>query len=164
MSTTRRTVPLACGSKLRPVANRAPRQLSAQWLMLSCRLDTRSATPSQSRPLAERQRMPVAIRGGPNARPRLRWRGPGAVRQDWISLRGAAIDLALRQDGELLVGRLFLVEVLLQQGGAVAAAELLGPGDQAAIAGDLVVLHRLRGGDERRIEHRLVVDLAGDVL
>ena len=43
-------------------------------------------------------------------------------------------------------------------------AELLGPGDQRAVAGDLVVLDGLRGSDERGIEHLLVVDVAGDFL
>src|SRR5262245_26355389 len=95
--------------------------------------------------------------------PRPRARVRGYVSRGSMRLRGATVDLALRHDRELLVGRFFLVEVLLQQGGAVAAAELLRPGDQGAIAADLVVLDRLRSRDDRRIEHRLVVDLAGDV-
>ena len=48
--------------------------------------------------------------------------------------------------------------------GAVVAAELLRPGDQRAVARDLVVLDRLRGGDQRGVEHLLVVDLAGDLV
>src|SRR6476646_11059151 len=60
----------------------------------------------------------------------------------------------LSHGGQLLVRRLFLVEVLLQQGRAIVAAEFLRPGDQAAIAGDLVVFDRLRRGNEGRIEHR----------
>ena len=40
-------------------------------------------------------------------------------------------------------------------------AEFFRPGDQRAVAGDLVVLDGLRIGDDRRIEHRLVLDLAG---
>jgi hypothetical protein len=53
--------------------------------------------------------------------------------------RGAQVDLALGEGGQLLVGRLLLVERLLQDGGAIVAAELLRPRDQAAIAGDLIV-------------------------
>src|SRR5499426_522433 len=96
--------------------------------------------------------------------PRARGAGPRVVSRGSIRLRGATVDLALRHDGELLVGRFFLFEVLLQQGSAVAAAELVRPGDQAAVARDLVVLDRLRGRNERRVQHRLVGDLAGDVL
>src|SRR5262249_4950889 len=44
------------------------------------------------------------------------------------------VDLALGQRRQLLVGRLFLIQRLLQDAGAVVAAELLGPGDQAAVA------------------------------
>ena len=43
-------------------------------------------------------------------------------------------------------------------------AEFLGPGDQRAVAGDLVVLDRLGGCDQRRVQHLLVRDLAGDLL
>src|SRR5207253_1628793 len=60
--------------------------------------------------------------------------------------RRAQVDLALGDVGELLVGRLFLLEILLQQVGAVVAAEPLRPGDQRAVARDLVMLDRLRGG------------------
>ena len=38
------------------------------------------------------------------------------------------------------------------------------PGDQRAVARDLVMLDRLRRRDQRRIEHRLVGDLAGDLV
>ena len=46
----------------------------------------------------------------------------------------------------------------------IGAAELGRPGDQRAVARDLVVLHRLRGGDEAGIHHVLVVDLADQIL
>src|SRR5262245_28951586 len=68
-----------------------------------------------------------------------------SIRSD--QLRGATIDLALGQRRELLVSRLFLLEVLLEQVGAVAASQLSGPCDQTAVAGDLVVLDRLCGSD-----------------
>src|SRR5260370_24924300 len=54
------------------------------------------------------------------------------------SARGAQVDLAVGKRGQLLVGRLFLVERLLQDAGAIVAAELLCPRDQAAVARDLV--------------------------
>src|ERR1700682_6488075 len=56
------------------------------------------------------------------------------------SARGAKIDLALGKRRQLLVGCLFLIERLLQDGGRVVAAELLCPRDQAAVTRDLVVL------------------------
>src|SRR4029077_20863180 len=42
---------------------------------------------------------------------------------------GLAVHLAFGHGGQLLVRRLFLVEGLLQQGGAIVAAEFLRPGD-----------------------------------
>jgi hypothetical protein len=45
------------------------------------------------------------------------------------SARGAKIDPALGQRGQFLVGRLFLIERLLQQAGAIGAAKLFRPRD-----------------------------------
>src|SRR6202171_1547557 len=84
------------------------------------------------------------------------------VRSSSRSARGAKIDLALSQRGQLLVGCLFLIEGLLQNTGAIVAAKLLRPGDQAAVARDLIVLGGLRGVDQSRILHRLIRDFAGD--
>src|ERR1700688_2486662 len=56
------------------------------------------------------------------------------------SARGAKIDLALGQRGQLLVGRLFLVQRLLQHAGAIVAPKLLCPCDQSAAAHDLAML------------------------
>src|SRR5262249_49945375 len=74
-----------------------------------------------------------------------------------------AIDPAFRHRGKLLVGRLFLIEVLLPQGGAIVAAEVLGPCDQTAVAGDLVMRHRRGGSDEPPLQLGLVRRLARDV-
>ena len=52
---------------------------------------------------------------------------------------------------------------LLEDGGAVAAAELVRPGDQRAVAGDLVVLDSLRGGDQGGVHDLRIVDVAGDL-
>src|SRR5690348_12310450 len=62
--------------------------------------------------------------------------------------RRTQIDLALGDRGQLLVGRLFLVQRLLQNGGAIVAAGLLRPGDQAAVARNFVVLGGLRRVDQ----------------
>src|SRR3712207_1060583 len=80
------------------------------------------------------------------------------------SLRSLRVDLAFGDPVELLVGRLFLIQDLVQDAGAIFAAELLGPGHEGAIAGDLVVLHGLSGSKQRGVENLRVVDLASDVL
>ena len=46
----------------------------------------------------------------------------------------------------------------------VGTAEQLRPGDQSAVAGDLVMLDGLRGRDQCGIENHLVGDFAGDVV
>src|SRR5690349_20236989 len=64
------------------------------------------------------------------------------------------IDHVLRQRGELLVGGLFLVQVLAQQLVYLVIAQQLGVGADAAVARDLVVLDLLGRGDQRRVHHR----------
>src|ERR1035437_1623970 len=71
---------------------------------------------------------------------------------------GPKVDLALRQRGQLPVGCPLLIERLLQNTGAIVAARLLRPRDQAAVARDLVVFGGLGGVDQCRIQHRLVRD------
>jgi hypothetical protein len=78
------------------------------------------------------------------------------------ALRRAAVDPAFRHRRQLAVRRVFRVEGLLQHRGAVLPAELLREGDQRAAAGDLVVLDRRRGGDDRRVQHVVVVGEAED--
>src|SRR6266700_3909706 len=80
------------------------------------------------------------------------------------SARRHDVDLALGHVGQLLVGRLLFLQGLLEDLGAVIAPELLGPGDQGAIARDLIVLDGLRRGDHGRVENVLVVDIADDVI
>src|SRR5262249_36786251 len=77
------------------------------------------------------------------------------------NLRGATVHLTLGHGGQLLVGRFFRAEVLLKQGRAFVAAHLFRPRDQRAVARDLIVLDGLRRSDERGIEDRLVLALAG---
>src|SRR3978361_955782 len=86
----------------------------------------------------------------------------GSGRAGARSARGAEVGLALRSRGQLLVGGFFLIQRLLQDSSAIIAAKLLGPRHQTAIARDLVVLDRLSGIDQCRVQNRLVVDLAGN--
>jgi hypothetical protein len=69
----------------------------------------------------------------------------------------------LGDSGQLLVGRLLLVQVLLQDACAVVAPQLPGPRCQRAVPGDLLMLHRLRGGEGSRIEHLGIVRVSHDL-
>src|SRR6266851_6930492 len=80
------------------------------------------------------------------------------------SARGAKVDLALGQRGQLFVSDPFLIEGLLQDTGAIVAAKLLRPRDQAAVARDLIMLGGLGGVDQCRIQHRFVLDLTDDLV
>src|SRR5215204_6518307 len=80
------------------------------------------------------------------------------------STRRLQVDLPLGDGGELLVGGLFLVERGGQELGDRTFTEFLGPGDQAAVPGNLVMLHCLRRRNQGGIEHVLVVDLSGDLV
>src|SRR6266536_4583096 len=77
---------------------------------------------------------------------------------------GGRVDALLGHDGELFVRSLLLGEILPQHRGAVPASKLPRPRDQRAIACDLVMLHRLRGGNHGSIEHVLILHLAHDVV
>src|SRR5262249_10898714 len=65
---------------------------------------------------------------------------------------------------QLLIGRLFLVQGLIEQGRRIVAAHLLGPRNERSVTRHLVVFDRLRGSNERRVEHGLVLDFAGNIL
>src|SRR3954451_25280291 len=80
------------------------------------------------------------------------------------SARGFEVEPRFRDLGQLLVRGLLLVQVPLQHARAIVAAELLRPGDQRPVAGDLIVLNGLRRGSKRGIEHLLVRDLSSDVI
>src|SRR6185295_430480 len=56
------------------------------------------------------------------------------------------VDVALRQLAQPLVRLLFLLQRPFEQRDVLALAEQLGVGAHRAVAGDLVVLHPLRGG------------------
>jgi hypothetical protein len=76
----------------------------------------------------------------------------------------AAVHPGLRERRKLLARRLFLIEVLFEQGRAIVASELPCPGDQAAVARDLVVLDGLRCSDQGGVQDALVLDLAGNLI
>src|SRR3712207_3313637 len=80
------------------------------------------------------------------------------------SLRSLRVDLAFGDPVELLIGRLFLIQDLVQDAGAIVAAELLGPSHESAVAGDLVMLHGLSGGQKSSVENLRIGDLARDFL
>ena len=54
--------------------------------------------------------------------------------------------------------------VSAEHGRAIVATELLRPGDQRAVAGYLVVFDGLGGGDDRGVEHLLVLDFADNLV
>ena len=56
------------------------------------------------------------------------------------------------------------LRLLARTFGAIAAAKLLGPGDQGAVAGYLIVLDRLRRGDQGRVQNLLVGNVAADFI
>src|SRR5216684_5469467 len=125
------------------------------------------ADPARARRAQPRspRRVPRACAGSSPASVSKAWRAAaGAGARSIRSTRGHDVDLALGHVGELLVGRLLFLQGLLEDLGAVITPELLGPGDQGAIARDLIVLDGLRRGDHGRIENVLVVDVADDVI
>src|SRR4051812_44741601 len=72
------------------------------------------------------------------------------VRTSSRSLR-LLVDRAFRELGQQFVCLLLLRERLLEQVENVLVAELLGPGAEAAVGGDLVVLDLLGRGDQARV-------------
>src|SRR5437588_696941 len=76
--------------------------------------------------------------------------------------RRLGVDTLSKRDRiELRVRSLLLVEVGGQETDHFVMTELFGPGNQRAVAADLVVFDSLRARDDRRIEHSLVSYLAG---
>src|SRR3954466_11237848 len=81
------------------------------------------------------------------------------------SAGGAAVDALAQRDGrQLLVGGLLFIKIGRKQPKNIIVAELLGPGDQRAVAGHLVVLDRLSSADDRGIQNILVGNLASNVV
>src|SRR5690606_20882055 len=74
------------------------------------------------------------------------------------SLGGALVATLLGQQGQLLVGGLFLLEGLEDQRQRVLVAELLGERGQGAVGGDLVVLDLLRATDQGGVTQRAGFD------
>src|SRR3954471_547646 len=74
------------------------------------------------------------------------------------------VDGILGQVGEQLVGVLLLNERLLDQTLGFREPQLLGPGEQGAVAGDLVMLHRLSRCNQTRIRSLAALELLEDLL
>src|SRR5439155_25503854 len=79
----------------------------------------------------------------------------GPLHHRWWSIGGF---LALRHRVDLFgdriqlsVRRLFLSQALLEKGSSIVHIELVGPGNQSAVARYLIVLDRLGAGDETDI-------------
>jgi len=63
-----------------------------------------------------------------------------------------------------MVGRPLLGKRLLQQLGAIGTPEFTRPGDQRAVAGDLIMLGCLGGGDQGDIHDHVIIDIIGDLV
>jgi hypothetical protein len=70
------------------------------------------------------------------------------------------IDIALGNAGEELIGPLLLVERLLQKARHVLHTVLLGPGTQGAVAGNFVMLDRLRRREQTGVERVAALELS----
>src|SRR5215207_10004663 len=77
---------------------------------------------------------------------------------------GSGVDGILSQVGEQLVRVLLLNERLLEQTLRFREPQLLGPGEQGAVAGDLVMLHRLSRRNQTRIRSLAALERLQDLL
>src|SRR4029079_3820345 len=77
---------------------------------------------------------------------------------------GVLVDAAFGERRQLLVRRLLLVQRLLQQLDGIGVPHRLGPGDQRAVGGHLVVLGALAGRDQAGVHRGLVEVLFHDRL
>src|SRR3954466_16271403 len=84
-------------------------------------------------------------------------RGPRSMNGSGRLGLSLLIDHRLGELGERIIGRLFLVARLLEELRGVAQVELLALGAQRAIAGNLVVLDRLRRRDKTGIAQRVAL-------
>jgi hypothetical protein len=76
--------------------------------------------------------------------------------------RCLTVDAFAHGDGrELFVRSLFLVKDGIEEAHDVIVPERVRPRDQRAVAGDLIVLDRLRRPDDSRVKNFLVGDFAG---
>src|SRR4029453_15061923 len=74
-------------------------------------------------------------------------------KESFLGSSRLTIESLLGKLSELLIGVIFLLECLMQQSRRVVQPELFRPSNQGSIAGDLVMLDRLRIGDHAGIEH-----------
>src|SRR5262249_51087125 len=74
------------------------------------------------------------------------------------------VDGGLRQIRQRSVGLLFLLQSLIEQAPALGQAEVLGPGLQRPVAGNLIVFDRLRRSDETGVEGRGTPEFLHDLL
>src|SRR6478609_8025613 len=65
---------------------------------------------------------------------------------------GVLVNGALGDLGKGFVSRLLFLQCLLQKRHGVFKAKLFRPSDERPVAGDFVMLYRLRGGQEARIQ------------
>src|SRR5208337_96568 len=86
-----------------------------------------------------------------------------ALNESVSSRCGLGIDLLFRDLVEKVIGLLFFLQGLAQQALDLAHGELIGPGGEAAVSGNLVVFHLLRGGDQPSIAN-LGLGLGADQL
>src|SRR5271165_370406 len=87
-----------------------------------------------------------------------------AARMSGRLLQRLLIDLAVRELVEKLVGLLLLGQRLLEQFGDIVLAARHGPGDRGPVARHLVVLDRLRVGEQGGIEQRTLLEFLQDLL
>ena len=69
-------------------------------------------------------------------------------------LLALGVGLRLRKLRQLLVGRFLFGKISLEKRNGIFQSKLVGPGDQGAVARDLVVFNGLRRGDQPCIERR----------
>src|SRR3954454_136325 len=79
-----------------------------------------------------------------------------------LSCGSGRVDRVLSQVGEQLVRVLLLNERLLEEALRFREAQLLGPGQQGAVSGDLVVLDGLSCRDQARVRSLPALELLQD--
>ena len=91
-------------------------------------------------------------------------RGLSSALRVTSALRGRSLRVHTLAKGDrvqLGVCCLLFVEVRGQQANQIVMSELFSPGNERAVAGNLVMLDRLGIGNDAGIEHGLIVDLPG---
>jgi hypothetical protein len=83
----------------------------------------------------------------------------GELNRHRRSGRRFSVGGALRDLRQQLIGMFLFLEIMLKEPGGVVLAELIGPGDQRTIAGDLVMFDSLSRTDDAGIEDNVVLDV-----